>query len=59
MFSSHRGIESKREIKSNPSHISTVRPQADDAFGILMPTPFGFLDVALGILELFVVNGAH
>lgn len=59
MFSSHRDVESKREIKSNPSHISAVRPQADDAVGILLPTIFGFLDVALGILELFVVNGVQ
>lgn len=59
MLSSHREIESNREIKTNPSHISTVRPQADDGFDILTPRLFHFLDVALGILELFVVNGAH
>lgn len=59
MFSSHRDIESEREIKSTPSHISAVRPQADDSFGILLPRLFCFLDVALGILELFVVNGVH
>lgn len=59
MFCSLGDIESKREIKSNLSHISTVRPKADDGFGILMPRVFCFLDVALGILELFVVNGVH
>lgn len=40
MFSSHRDIESKGEVKSKPSHISTVTPQADDGFDILMPMFF-------------------
>lgn len=35
-----------------------VRSQAD-GFGILKPSPFHFLDVAFGILELFPLSGEH